>query len=323
MYENSAGKKMFGVLVVTIWYLAAFLPAQADWMEKQKLLASDGAIDDYFGMSVSITDDGFYAIVGVPYDDDNGNSSGSAYIFKWNGTSWIEHQNLLASDGVASDYFGHSVSISGDYAVVGAFYDDDNGSNSGSAYVFKRALKYVPPNFVWVFEEQVKLLPADGDADDHFGFTVFISGDYVIVGAPSDDDKGSESGSAYIFKRYDLDWLQQAKLIASDGSADDNFGHSVSISGDYAIVGVPYDDDNGSGSGSAYIFKRDGVNWLQQPKLLASDGAADDQFGMSVSISGDYAVVGAPNDDDKGSDSGSAYIFKRDAASWLQQPKRA
>ena len=120
----------------------------------------------------------------------------------------------------------------------------------------------------------------------------------------------ASSGSAYIFKRDGTSWSQQQKLTASDGAAGDDFGRSVSISGDYAIIGAYGDDDKGTNSGSAYIFKWNGTGWVQQQKLTASDGAANDWFGHSVSISGDYAIIGADDDDDKGSSSGSAYIFK-------------
>jgi hypothetical protein len=291
-----------------------------DWLEKQKLLASDGAANDWFGRSVSISGD--YAIVGAYRDDDKGSDSGSAYIFKREGAAWLLKQKLLASDGAADDLFGYSVSISGDYVIIGASADDDRGSDSGSAYIFKRTLKYIPPGgFVWVWEEQAKLLASDGAANDLFGYSVSISDDYVIVGAPYDNDNGSDSGSAYIFKRDGTIWTQQQNLTASDGAALDYFGCSVSISGDYAIVGAHQDDDKGTDSGSAYIFKRDGTSWLQQPKLLASDGAAGDYFGRSVSINGDYAIVGAYGDDDRGDASGSAYIVKRVGIAWVLQPK--
>ncbi len=116
------------------------------------------------------------------------------------------------------------------------------------------------------------------------------------------------------------DWPQQAKLLAFDGEAGDEFGYSVSISGDYAIVGADEYFKSGA-TGSAYIFKRDGTTWIQQAKASASDAAADDYFGDSVSISGDYAIVGARGDDDNGDGSGSAYIFKRDGETWSQQAK--
>ena len=116
--------------------------------------------------------------------------------------AWLLKQKLLASDGAAGDLFGYSVSISGDYAIIGASADDDRGSDSGSAYIFKRTLKYIPPGgFVWVWEEQAKLLAADGAADDFFGYSVSISSDHAFVGAFADDDKGDVSGSAYVFMK--------------------------------------------------------------------------------------------------------------------------
>ena len=234
--------------------------------------------------------------MGASGDDDNGSASGSAYVFKRTGASWAQETKLLPSDGAAFDFFGKSVSISGDYAVVGAQENDDNGTNSGSAYVFKRA------GASWA--QETKLLPSDGATIDVFGISVSISGDYAVVGAHRDSDNGSFSGSAYVFKRTDVTWTQEAKLLPSDGAADDQFGISVSISGDYAVVGAQENDDNGSNSGSAYLFKRSGTSWAQETKLLASDGAAADEFGRSVSISGDYAVVGAWRDNDNGTDAG-------------------
>jgi hypothetical protein len=281
------------------------------WVQQQKLTASDGAAYDDFGVSVSISGD--YAIIGADGDDDWGNKSGSAYIFKWDGTNWSQQQKLIASDGAAYNYFGCSVSISGDYAVVGAIGDDYRGDWSGSAYIFKRN------EISWL--QQAKLLAEDGDKNNCFGCSVSISGDYAIIGAFGGNGNATYSGSAYIFAPNNVDpnnWVQQQKLTASDGAAYDDFGVSVSISGDKAIVGAHYDDDY---SGSAYIFKWDGKIWNQQVKLFASDGAAYDYFGWSVSVSGDYAIVGAYYDDDNGTDSGSAYIFRWDGSGWVQQQK--
>ncbi len=340
----------------------------ANWMpEIAKLLAADGAGGDQFGYSVDL--DGDYAIVGAPQDDDSGSQSGSAYIFRRSGiTSWDAGTKIVASDGVAADFFGWSVSISGDYAIVGAPFDADNGANSGSAYIFQRT-----GTNSW--DTGTKVVAFDGAANDEFGWSVSISGDYAIVGADGDDDGGANTGSAYIFHRTgtnswdsgvkisaldrrfgDLfgssvsidgdyaiigarfgdigdgsrggsayifhrtgttDWDAGTEIVASDGVANDNFGFSVSIDGEYAIVAAVGDDDNGSDSGSAYIFRRTGTNsWEEDAKLLASDGAAIDQFGYSVSIDGDYAIVGAQRDDDNGTDSGSAYLFHRTAAGW-------
>jgi len=265
-----------------------------------------------FGCSVSISGD--YVIVGARCNNDNGDDSGSAHIFKRDdATRWTPQAKLLPSDGEAGDLFGCSVSISGDYAIIGAYCDDDNGVNSGSAYVFKR------DGTVWA--QQAKLLASCKGGYEFFGFSVSISGDNAIIGAWGNCDNGVAAGSAYVFKRNGTTWTQQAKLLASDGAANDYFGWSVSISGDSAIIGARGDDDNGGDSGSAYIFKRDGTAWTEQDKLLASDGAEDDHFGGSVSIDDNYAIIGAHLDDDNGDDSGSAYVFKCDGATWTQQAK--
>ena len=285
-----------------------FMRNGSSWIEQAKLTASDAAADDFFGRSVSISGD--YALIGADRDDDAGSASGSAYIFMRNGSSWIEQAKLTASDAAAFNLFGVSVSISGDYALVGA---RGNKGSSGSAYIFKRN------GSSWA--EQAKLTASDVAEDDQFGVSVSISGDYALVGALGDDDAGSTSGSAYIFMRNGSSWTEQAKLTASDAAADDLFGFSVSISGDYAVVGAYLDDDAGDKSGSAYIFMRNDTSWIEQAKLTASDAAADDQFGFSVSISGDYAVVGAYLDDDAGDRSGSAYIFMRNGSSWIEQAK--
>ena len=240
------------------------------------------------------------------------------------GKSPKQYQKLVASDGAASDYFGFSVSIDGDTMVIGASGDDDNGTDSGSAYVFTRT------NGIWT--EVAKLTADDGAASDYFGSSTSIDGDTIVIGASGDDDKGSNSGSAYVFTRDtagDLasDWTQVAKLTAGDGAADDYFGTRVAISGDTIVISAYKDDDKGTDSGSAYVFTRDlASGWTQVAKLTSSDGAADDNFGSRLAISGDTVVIGAYKDDDKGDNSGSAYVFTRDtpgdlASSWTQVAK--
>jgi len=268
------------------------------WTQQAKLTASDGVADDYFGSSVSISGD--TAIVGAPGDDDNGNNSGSAYIFIRSGNFWSGQGKLTATDGSAYDSFGYSVSISGDTAIVGAYADSDNSFLSGSAYIFNRV------GTVWT--QQAKLTASDGVTEDYFGYSVSISGNTAIVGARGDI---IYTGSAYIFNRVGTIWTEQTKLMASDAETSDSFGVSVSISGDTVIVGAGSDNDNGIRSGSAYIFNRVGTEWSQQAKFIASDGAAEDYFGSSVSISGDTTIIGAPNNDDNGGNSGSVYFFQK------------
>ncbi|MCH7703198.1 MAG: PKD domain-containing protein, partial [Planctomycetes bacterium] len=202
---------------------------------------------------------------------------------------------LLADDGAEFDQFGIRVAISGVTAIVGSIFDDDNGTGSGSAYLFDTTTG----------QQIVKLLADDGAEDDHFGISVAISGDTAIVGTWLDDDNGDASGSAYLF---DTTTGQQiAKLLADDGAEGDWFGFSVTIDGATAIVGALLDDDNGIDSGSAYVF--DSATGQQLAKLLPDDGAASDIFGGSVAISGATAIVGAHLDDANGDESGSAYVF--------------
>ena len=169
------------------------------------------------------------------------------------------------------------------------------------------------PGWAVTLNEAQKLLALDGAAGDVFGRFVAVSGDTAVIGAIDGDDNGPNSGSAYVFVRSAGVWSQQAKLLASDGAAFDLFGFSVAISSDTAVISSRDDDDNGSGSGSVYVFVRSAGVWSQQAKLLASDGAAFDQFGFSVAVSGDTAVIGARQDDDNLSNSGSAYVFVRSA----------
>ena len=302
-------KKNINMFMAVVVFLTVFVGlAEGGWPEAAKLVDPNGADYDYFGVSVSVSGDN--AIVGACWDDDYGNDSGSAFIFKRDGTAWIQQAKLTASD-IAEEYqFGSSVCINGDYAIVGACGE---ANYRGSAYIFKC------DGSSWL--EQAKLTASDGAAEDGFGSRVSIDGDYAVVSSCHDDDNGNNSGSAYIFKRDGIIWKQQAKLTASDGAIEDEFGISVSISGDYVVAGSFNDGDNGSNSGSAYIFKRDGTAWTQQAKLTASDGSIYDYFGISVCIAGDYTIVGAYCDDHDEDDSGSAYIFKRNGTAWTEEAK--
>ena len=224
---------------------------------------------------------------------------------------FAEETKLTASDGAGGDGFGIHVAIDEDTVVVGAFYDDDNGEDSGSVFVFTRM------GTTWT--EQAKLMAGDGAAvDDQFGSSVAIAGDTIVVGAHLDDDNGTNSGSAYVYTRTGTTWTEQAKLTASDGAAGDQFGfRSVAIEGDTIVVGAYRDDDNGKNSGTAFVFTRMGTTWTEQAKLTASDGAAvDDQFGRSVAIAGDTIVVGAT----PGSGiNGSVFVFTRTGTTWTEQ----
>jgi FG-GAP repeat/Thrombospondin type 3 repeat len=226
-------------------------------------------------------------------------------------------QKLTASDGGAGDSFGISVAIDGDTMVVGADTDDvGTNGDQGSAYVFVRS------GGVWV--QQLKLTAGDGASSDHFGVSVAISGDTLIVGAYLDDvGTNQNQGSAYVFVRSDGVWVQQQKLTASDGASGDGFGGSVALDGDTLVVGTYGDDIGTNGNqGSAYVFVRSGGVWSQQQKLTAIDGSMGDQFGFSVALSGDTLVAGAYFDEVSGNvDQGSTYMFVRSGGVWSQQQK--
>jgi len=282
-----------------------------DWTEQQKIIASDGAAEDLFGYVVGINGD--YIVVGAPWDDENGEKSGAAYIFKCNENIWTQQAKITASDGGEDNRFGINVAISGDNVIVGAFFDDDFGTRSGSAYIFKRE------GTNW--DEQQILLAGDGAEGDWFGVSVSINSDYAVVGSRyNDNDNGADAGAVYIFKREGTDWLELQKLTASDGEAGDLF-HVNSIYDDYIVVGAYQDDDNGDNSGSIYIFQRDETVWNEMEKHIASDGEAGELFGGSVVINGNRLVVSAYRDNDNGSNSGSMYLFQYDGVSWNEQEK--
>ena len=279
------------------------------WTEEASLIP-ENPTNNRFGHSVSISGD--YAIVGALLDDSGGSDAGSAYIFHWNGSAWEEQTMLIASDAAAGDKFGNDVSISGDYAVVGAYLDDVGGTNSGSAYIFHRI------GSDWI--EEAKILASDIDAEDLFGSAVSISGDYVVIGAYLDDAGGTNSGSAYIFHRNGSEWVEQSKLIANDAAYGDAFGIDVSIAGDYVLIGAN-EAGNYKPAGSAYMFHRIDSTWFQTAKLTASDAAEGDDFGRIVSVSGEYALIGASGNDDIADNTGSAYIFAWNGSEWLEQTK--
>jgi len=288
-----------------------FTNTGSTWTQQAKLIASDGAAEDHFGWSVSLSGD--TALIGARYDDDKGVNAGSVYVFTRSGTTWTQQTKLVASDGAAEDQFGCSVSMNDNTALIGAAWDDDQGASSGSAYVFTRS------GTSWT--QQAKLLATDGASEDRFGWSVSIDGNTGLIGAAWDDDKGNDAGSAYVFTRSGTSWTQQAKLLATDGAAGDSFGISVSFAGDTGLIGAAWDDDKGNDAGSAYVFTRSGTSWTQQAKLLATDGAAGDSFGVSVSFNDKTTLIGAYNDDDKGNDAGSAYVFTRSDTTWTQQAK--
>ena len=344
------------------------------WDEGVKLTASDGDSYDNFGISVAVG--GNTIVVGASgYDgeDADGNTrtnSGAAYVFtKDQGTGvWSQVAKLTASDGAALDYFGHSVAVSSDTVLVGAYLDDREETvtetaleDSGSVYLFTKPTSEggwsdwndLPQTAANENNDDkdaltAKLTASDAADDDNFGTSVALDGDTAVIGAPGDDDKGIDSGSAYFFTKPSTDngWSDwaglsntakvnlTAKRTADDGKPGDSFGVSVTVDGDTAVVGayqhdpIALDSDPNSPShlldaGAAYVFTKTASTWNQSVKLTADDRAPGDYFGYSVAVDDGTVLVGAYQDDDKGIDSGSAYVFIKESETgeWSQSNK--
>ena len=341
-----------------------FVRSGNSWTQEAYLKASNTGLGDFFGGSVTISGDTI--VVGAYGEDSNttgvnsipndaAEDSGAAYVFVRSGTTWTQQAYLKASNSEAEDGFGIRVSIWGDTLVVGAHEEDSsspgvNGrpdelaEKSGAAYVFVRQ------GTSWT--EQAYLKASNPGVQDRFGQAVAISGDTIVVGAPFEDSSTTgvnstpdelalSSGAAYVFVRSADTWTQQAYLKASNTGYSDRFGTSVSVSGDTVVVGAFWEDSGTTGvnstpdesaldSGAAYVFERSDASWTQQAYLKASNTGAEDQFGASVSVSGDTVVVGAfledssstgvnGTPDELSGDSGAAYVFLRSSTVWTQQ----
>ncbi|MGH9162676.1 MAG: IPT/TIG domain-containing protein, partial [Vicinamibacteraceae bacterium] len=248
------------------------------------------------------------ALVGA-WTEDWGDSAstnrGAAYVFVRSGETWTEQAKLTASDGVVLDRFGGDVFSRFDTALVGAITADVNGNaDQGAAYVFVRS------GGVWT--EQAKLTASDGAANDQFG-RLEVGDDIAIVGAQNADIGGNANqGAAYVFIRSGDTWTEQQKLTSSDGAAGDQFGNATGLTPDanIAVIGAPGADvDGAANQGAAYIFTRSGDTWTEQQRLTSSDGAAEDQLGFTVRVSGTTAIVGSFQSDVNGADQGAAYVF--------------
>jgi hypothetical protein len=344
-------------------------PSIDDIVQQAYLKASNTGVGDFFGLSVSVS--GETVVIGALSEDSNATGvngdqsnngaedSGAAYVFVRSGAGWIQQAYLKASNTDKLDWFGASVSLSGDTLVVGAYREasnspgvnGDQSNNSawgaGAAYVFVRT------GTTWSQEAYLKA--SNPQALDLFGLSVSVSGDTVLVGAHGEasdatgvngdqsNNNAELSGAAYVFVRNGTSWSQQAYLKASNTGAHDFFGDSVSVSGDTAVVGAPEEDSNATGvngdqndnhagdSGAAYVFVRSGMDWSQQAYLKASNTDLGDGFGAAVSVSGDTVLVGAygegsdatgVNGDQRNENadySGAVYAFTRNGATWTQQ----
>lgn len=288
-----------------------FVPDGGTWVEQTQLMPMGSVGLDRFGSSVAGNGDAL--VVGAEFSDDGSTTKGSAYVFRFNGSQWVEEAKLSIPEDECY-YFGRSVAIEDDTVVVGAMRDNAAGTWSGAAYVFR----YTGTGW----EYQARLLGDDTDAGDHFGISVDISGGVVAVGAENNYTGGIDTnmGSVYLFEFDGANWVQRSKLIPSDGRGDDRFGAAVAIDGQLVLVGAYQHDDavGGTDSGSAYLFEFDGNDWVQTLKFKASDAEDYARFGLGVALDAGRAVIGAHWDD---WGLGSAYVFEFDGDNWVERAK--
>ncbi len=284
------------------------------WTETQVLEASDAMDTDWFGQSVDIS--GNTIAIGSNFNMASvGFGAGAAYVFVNGGTSWTEEAKLIASDSTSGDFFGWDVAVDGDTIVVGSEFDDDNGAESGSAYVFTRT------GIVWT--ERTKLAPMMGAAaDDQFGVSVDIDSGTIAVGAVEAPFMAPCcTGSVYVFTGSGATWTQEAKLQPAAGGAEDLFGGSLQLDGDSLVIGAVRNDSMGTDSGAAYLFSRSGTTWSQDLELRGSNALTGDFLGNGAALSGGYVVAGSPYADQPGfADAGAAYVYdtNSDSATYCQ-----
>ena len=230
------------------------------------------------------------------------------------GQGAVQIQLLLPPDLTSRSGFGAAIGFSSQFAAMGAPFDAKSRTvNSGSVYMYIRSGNYWVPHS--------KLYASDAQSNDYFGRDIYLEEDYLFVGTSGDDGREDRSGSVYVFQYDGQNWVEKDRLIASDGNTNDLFGQRISIHGPYAIISSQGKDDHGSYSGAAYIFHRQGGQWIEQAKLTASDAQKGDIFGNAVAITDNYAFVGAYYEEAFGYHSGAVYVFKRDGNQWVEQQK--
>ena len=278
------------------------------WETQQRLEASDGVAGDNFGASVSIAGDNI--AIGAAGRQ---SGRGAVYTFNRNAGVWTEKETLVSADGQAGDQFGKSVSIQGLLLVAGAPFNDVNGKiDVGSAYTFAN------DGTAWTQQFHIQVESGQAKDGDHLGWSVSLSGNTVLVGAP-DDDKGNkaDTGSVYVFVRAGNVWNRQTRIQNPDGRAGDRVGSSVSLFANSALFGSDGHDFNGASPnrGKVLFYQRTGTAWALGGSLVASDGVAGDRFGASVTLSGPLAVIGAPQ---AASAAGKGYLFGNPGTGFAQ-----
>ncbi|MGH8428716.1 MAG: hypothetical protein ACRES7_12205 [Gammaproteobacteria bacterium] len=293
----------------------AFKESNGVWTQTQRLTASDGTANDYFGDSVVLS--GTTALVGAPCAPAQDGppitcGPGIVYVFNDSGGVWTQTQEFTSSDS-RTYQFGSSLGLTGTTALIGAPYTFVGGhGEQGAVYVFTDS------NGTWT--QSQRLTANDGAGHDLFGSSIAVSGSTALIGANQADVNGNKNqGAAYVFSESDGAWSQAQKLTAGDGSASDYFGWSVAVSDSTALIGAPYADLNGNkDQGAAYLFTESDGTWSQAQKLTAGDGSAFDGFGRTIALSGPTAFIGAVGAVNV---NGAVYEFTESNGAWTQTQK--
>jgi hypothetical protein len=273
---------------------------------RSKIMAGDPHEHDCFGRSLAMTSK--YIIAGAKGDDTGAKDSGAAYVFEERNGDYVQLAKLKADRPHINDYFGFSVAIDGDTAVVGAWQDKDKGVDTGAVYVFARQGDSWPL--------QAKLTADDASDFAHFGYAVGISGDRIVVGAREDQHRAPSAGAAYVFIRNGDRWIQEARLDASAAIRKQQFGWSVAIDADRVLIGAIGDKVGSVDSGAAYVFARTYSGWELIDRLAPPDPKKEQRFGYAVSLQGNAAVVGAYRDSAGGYEAGAAYVYEANRGRW-------
>ena len=298
------------MLVLAIFYLGCLSHSLA-----QETILYPSIVEDnmWFGTAVEILNSNEIA-VGARYGDPDLLNTGSIFVFRKEEGSWIEDVILIPSDINDQEFFGNSFSGFGNYLLIGASGDEENGDRSGAAYIFKKN------NGEWI--EQVKLMPSTHLEFQRFGSDVSIYGTYALIGSSGDTINNlSSSGSAYIFKRDGDSWIEEAKLIPSDPTTDAGFGRHVSLFNDYAFIGATLAYQDSIKTGAVYVFKKNGNDWIEQAKLIPDDAAHLDWFGINITAQENSVLIGTANAGNSQYARGAAYLFHKELEDWDQEMK--
>jgi hypothetical protein len=287
-----------------------FVEDNGVWTQQAKLMAKDARPNDYFGIAVAIAGDRI--LVGAA-EGGNGNShTGAVYVYERVNKVWSLVQKLVPSSGSTSDYFGYSLALEGNIAIIGAPQADAVAYDSGAAYAFE----YDGTQF----NQTAVLSPPTGGVYGFFGGSVALFGTTTLIGQ-WDDGTGADRGSVFTYRQNAGSWVNQQELKASDAANGDTFGFSVALYNNKAFVGAPFRDGSCVNSGAVYVYGRYNDTWCEEQIIVPEDKNASQAFGSSVAIYGDMAAIGSYWDDDNGDYSGSAYAYRDIEKVWTQQFK--